>query len=169
MLLAHPRRSIWLIALTATMAIAGCSAPQQGTTVDDNTGGGTGGGGGGGGGDLCSILGEGEVAELVGGAVTTSELSDDNCNYTIEETSLVNVRYESAFDPNLATAHMICDDGEEISGIGDQALWCPSINVLYFNKGDRSVAVQLVFIMDDPSRELKDIASDIARRIADGL
>lgn len=109
------------------------------------------------------------MADLSGGEVTTTDFSDGDCSYTIGEGDLVNVRYESSFDPNLETARLICDDGEDVSGIGDKAIWCPSINVLYFNKGDRSMAVQLVFMMSEPDRELKDIASDIGSRVADGL
>jgi len=157
----------------STIAIAGCSAQPGAPGADDNSGGGDAGGdtggGGGGGGELCSTVREDEVADLSGGEVSTTELSDGDCSYTIGEGDLVNVRYESSFDPNLETARMICDDGEDVSGIGDQAIWCPSINVLYFNKGDRSVAVQLVFMMSEPDRELKDIASDIGSRVADGL
>lgn len=171
MLPAQLRRSVWRAALTATMVIAGCSATQPGATTPPDGGGGNQGGnqGGGAGGDLCSILTEDEVAELAGGDVTNSESSAGDCNFTVNEYELINVRYESQFDPNLETAHLICDDGEEVSGVGDRALWCPSVNVLYFNKGDRTLAVQLVFITTDPARDQKDIASDIARRIAEGL
>lgn len=167
---AQLRRSAWLIALTAVLAIAGCGGQQAGTDVDDNAGDADSGEAvSGAGGALCSILTEQDITQIAGGEVTASDLRGDSCDFTIEETSLVNIRYESQFDPNLETARMICDDGEDVSGIGDQAIWCPSVNVLYFNKGDHSVAVQLVYVMDDPGREQKDIASDIARRVADGL
>jgi hypothetical protein len=166
---AHLRRLAWPVALVATIALAGCSATQQGTTVDDDGGADdpgevvTGAGG-----ELCSILTEQDITTIAGAEVTSSELAEGDCNFTIDETSLINVRYESAFDPNLETARSICDDAEEISGVGDQAIWCPGVSVLYFNKGDRSVAVQLVFLTDAP-REAKDVASEIARRISDGL
>lgn len=166
---AQIRRLVLPVALVATLALAACSPAQQGTTVDDNTGGDdVGDVVSGAGGELCSILTEQDITEIAGAEVTASDLSEGDCDFTIEETSLINVRYESSFDPNLETARMICDDAEEISGIGDQAIWCPGVSVLYFNKGDRSVAVQLVFLTDAPN-EAKDVATEIARRIADGL
>lgn len=164
MITADLRRYLWLAGLTVILALAGCSSAQDG-------GGTVGGGdtGGGGGGDLCSILSEDEVADIAGVDVTETEFVTDDCNYTVDETSLINVRYESAFMENLRTATIICDNGEDVSGVGDQALWCPDINVLYFNKGDRSAAVQLVFLMEEPPRPFKDIATDIGRQVADGL
>lgn len=172
MLPAHLRRSAWIAALLATMTVAACASPQQGTTTaaTENAGDGDAGGNtGGGGGELCSILSEDEVATIAGSAVTSAELTDGDCDYTIEEADLINVRYESSFDANLEAARMVCEDSEDLSGIGDQALWCPGLNVLYFNKGDRSVAVQLVYILSDPPRELKEIATDLATEIANGL
>jgi hypothetical protein len=170
MLSANLRRYFWLAALTAALAIAGCSSAQPGGGDTDGDGGDDGGnGGGGGGGDLCSTLSEDEVAEITGADVTETEFVTDDCNFTVEETSLVNVRYESSFDQDLQTANIICDNGEDVSGVGDRALWCPDINVLYFNKGDRSLAVQLVFLMEEPPRPFKDIAVDLGREVADGL
>lgn len=166
---AHIRRLAWPIALVGTLALAACSPAQQGTTAGNDSGeddpadvvAGAGG-------ELCSILTEQDVTQIAGADVTASEFSDGDCDFTIEETSLINVRYESSFDPNLETARLICDDSEDISGVGDQAIWCPGVSVLYFNKGDRSVAVQLVFLTDAPN-EAKEVATEIARRIADGL
>lgn len=166
---AQLRRSIWPAALLAMLVIAGCSPAQQGTTVGDNDGGGDAGGVvTGAGGALCSILTEEDISQIAGADVTASELTEDDCDFTIDETSLINVRYESAFDPGLETARMICDDAEDVE-VGDDAIWCPGISVLYFNKGDRSVAVQLVFLTDDAPSEEREIAEEIARRIADGL
>jgi hypothetical protein len=165
---AHLRRLAWPTALVATLALAACSPAQQGTTVDNAGGDDPGDVVAGAGGELCSILTEQDITTIAGADVTSSELNEGDCNFTIEETSLINVRYESSFDPNLETARLICDDSEDISGIGDQAIWCPGVSVLYFNKGDRSVAVQLVFLTDAPN-EAKDVATEIARRIADGL
>lgn len=173
MLPAHLRRSVWLTAIGAMLALSACGGQPGAAAPDDNAGGGDAGGNqggnGGGGGELCSIVSEGEIGQIAGGSVTTTELTDTDCSYTLDETELVNVRYESSYDPNLETARLICDDAEDVSGVGDMALWCPGLNVLYFNKGSSSLAVQLVYVMDEPSRPEKDIATDIARRIADGL
>ena len=169
MLSSNLRRSVWLGALTAALAITGCSSaqPDGGGTAD---GGDTdGGGNGGGGGDLCSTLTEDEVADIAGVEVTETEFVSDDCNFTVNETGLINVRYESSFDQDLQTANLICDTGEDVSGVGDRALWCPDINVLYFNKGDRSLAVQLVFLVETPDRSPKDIATELGRQVADGL
>ena len=170
MLSSNLRRAIWLAALTAALAIAGCSAAQPGggDTGGGDTDGGDGGNGGGGG-DLCSTLTEDEVADIAGVEVTETEFVSDDCNFTVNETGLINVRYESAFDQDLQTANIICDNGEDVSGVGDRALWCPDINVLYFNKGDRSLAVQLVFMVEAPDRSPKDIATELGRQVADGL
>ncbi len=164
---AHLRRLAWPIALVATLALAACSPAQQGTTVDNGGGDDPGDVVAGAGGELCSILTEQDITTIAGAEVTSSELNEGDCNFTIEETSLINVRYESSFDPNLETARLICDDAEDVE-VGDDAIWCPGVSVLYFNKGDRSVAVQLVFLTDAPN-EAKDVATEIARRIADGL
>ena len=169
MLSSNLRRVVWLAALTAALAITGCSSaqPDGGGTAD---GGDTdGGGNGGGGGDLCSTLTEDEVADIAGVEVTETEFVSDDCNFTVDETGLINVRYESSFDQYLQTANIICDNGEDVSGVGDRALWCPDINVLYFNKGDRSLAVQLVFVLEAPDRSPKDIATELGRQVADGL
>ena len=56
-----------------------------------------------------------------------------------------------------------------MSGVGDQALWCPNFKVLFFNKGDRSLAVQMLYILSEPARELKDIATDLGIEVANGL
>ena len=109
------------------------------------------------------------MADIAGVEVTETEFVADDCNFTVNETGLINVRYESSFDQDLQTATIICDDGEDVSGVGDQAMWCPSINVLYFNKGDRSLAVQLVLLVEAPERSPKDIATELGREVADGL
>jgi hypothetical protein len=149
------------------IALAGCAGQTAATPAPAENGGGAGGGGGGGGptSDLCSVLSPDDVAEIAGAEVTDSTDNQTDCDYTVGEADLINVRYESSFDPNLETARLICDDAEDVSGIGDEAIWCPGIDVLYFNKDDQSLAVQLVFILTDPSREPKEIASDIARRV----
>jgi hypothetical protein len=169
MIAAELRRQLWLAGLTAILALAACSSAQPGGDTADGGDTDSGDAGGGGGGDLCSILSEDEVADIAGVEVTETEFVSEDCNFTVDETSLINVRYESAFDQDLQTATIICDNGEDVSGVGDQALWCPDINVLYFNKGDRSLAVQLVFLMEEPPRPFKDIATDLGRELADGL
>jgi hypothetical protein len=178
MLPLHLRRSLWLTALVGAIAITGCTAQQSGGGAEGSSGDGAaatdaggseGDGGSGGGGELCSILADADVEEITGADVTEGDMSEGDCNYTLNEGELLNVRYESSFDPGLETARMICDNAEEISGIGDEAIWCPDVNVLYFNKGGQSLAVQLVYILTDPSRPERDIASDVARRIAEGL
>jgi hypothetical protein len=174
MLPAHLRRSLALWSLIIGLVLAGCAGQQpaaEATPAPEEGGGGGEGGGEQGGptSDLCSILSPEEVAEIAGDEVTDTVDSQTDCDYTIGEADLINVRYEGAFDPNLETARIICEDPEEVSGIGDQALWCPDINVLYFNKDNQSLAVQLVFILTDPSRAPKEIASDIARLVADEL
>lgn len=171
MLPAHLRRSVWLTALGAMFVLAACGGQPAAPAVDDNTGGGDAGAdtGGGGGADLCGILSGDEIGDIAGANVTATEPADGECSYTLDETELINVRYESSFDPNLETARLICDDAEEVSGVGDMALWCPGLNVLYFNKGNSSLAVQLVYVLSEPSRAQKDIATDIARRVADSL
>jgi hypothetical protein len=173
MLPAHLGRTLAFALLVVGLLLAGCAgqtgtaatpAPEQGDGAEED-----GGDGGGPTSDLCSILSADEVAEIAGAEVTDTTDNQTDCDYTVGEADLINVRYESAFDPDLETARMICDSAEEVSGIGDQALWCPDINVLYFNKGDQSLAVQLVFILTDPSRSPKEIASDVARLIAEEL
>lgn len=172
MLPIRPGRTLALVLLIIGLALVGC-AGQQGvaaTPAPEQGGGGDGDGGGSGAtSDLCAILSADEVAEIAGAEVTDTTDNQTDCDYTVGEADLINVRYEGAFDPNLETARIICDNPEEISGIGDQALWCPDINVLYFNKDDQSLAVQLVFILTDPARSPKDIASDVARLVADEL
>jgi hypothetical protein len=164
-------RIVALALLIIGIALAGCAGQTAATpTPAAEDGGGAGDGGGGGPtSDLCSILPPDDVAEIAGAEVTESTDNETDCDYTVGEADLINVRYESSFDPNLETARLICDDAEDVSGIGDEAIWCPGIDVLYFNKDNQSLAVQLVFILTDPSREPKDIATDIARRVADAL
>ena len=173
MLPAHLRRSVWLTALGVMFVLAACGGQPGAAAPDDNAGGDQGGDAGGGqggdGGRLCTILSEGEIGDIAGATVTTAESTDTDCSYTLDDTELVNVRYESSYDPNLETARLICDDAEDVSGVGDMALWCPGLNVLYFNEGNSSLAVQLVYVLTEPSRAQKDIATDIARRVADGL
>ncbi len=150
------------------LVIAGCSATQQGTTVGDDGGGDDAGGVvTGAGGELCSILSEQDISQIAGAEVTSTDFTEGSCSFTIDEASLVNVRYESAFDPGLTTSRIVCDDAEDVE-IADDAIWCPNISVLFFNKGDSTVAVQLVFLTD-ATNEAKDVASEIAHRIADGL
>jgi len=174
MLPAHLGRLLTFALLVMTLVLAGCAGQQtavDATPVPAEDGAGDGGGGDAGGptSDLCSILSADDVAEIAGAEVTDTADNGTDCDYTIGEGDLVNVRYESGFDSNLETARLICDDAEEVSGIGDEALWCPNIDVLYFNKNNQSLAVQLVMILSDPTREPKEIAQDIARRVADGL
>jgi hypothetical protein len=172
MLPARLQRPVWLTALGAMFILAACGAQPGVVAPDDNAAGDTGGDTGGGGGDgsqLCSTISAEEVGEIVGGPVTATETAETDCDYTLAETDLINVRYESSFDANLETARLICDDGEEVSGVGDMALWCPGVSVLYFNKGDRSLAVQLVLLTAELERSEKDIATEIARRVADSL
>jgi hypothetical protein len=172
MLPAHLGRGLTFALLVIALVLAGCASQQtavDATPVPAEDGDGGGDAAAGPTSDLCSILSSDDVAEIAGGEVTDTTDNGTDCDYTIGEGDLVNVRYESGFDPNLETARLICDDAEEVSGIGDEALWCPNIDVLYFNKDNQSLAVQLVMILSDPAREPKEIAQDIARRIADGL
>ena len=168
-------RSLWLTALVTTLVLAGCSGAQPGSTAvaESSDGGGDDDGGNGAapgaGGELCALLTEEEVAAIAGADVTASEFVDGDCDYTIGDADSINVRYESSFDPNLETARLICEGSEDVSGVGDQALWCPNFNVLFFNKGDKSLAVQMLYMLSEPARELKDIATDIGTAVANGL
>lgn len=170
---ASTRRSLWLTALVTTFVLAGCSGAQPGSAVADTSDGGGDDGGTdvapGGGGALCSILTEEEVASIAGVDVTATDFEEGDCDYTIGDADNINLRFESSFDPNLEVARLICDGFEDVSGVGDQAIWCPNLNVLFFNKGDKSLAVQLIYMLAEPSRELKDIATDLATEAANGL
>lgn len=165
-------RLTWMPFLLLAMILAACGQTQAPATnggADTEAGaGGDTGGDTGGGGDLCSILSEGDVGSIAGTDVTETSFTEDGCDFTVGEFSLVNVRYESSFDPNLETARLVCDDEVDVSGVGDQAIWCPGLNVLFFNRGGDSLAVQLVFL-DDVERDNQQIAEEIARRIAEGL
>lgn len=172
MLPAHRGRAFTFALLVSSLAFAGCAAQQpaiESTPAAAEGAGGDAADAGGPTSDLCSILSSDDIAEIAGAEVTDTTENRTDCDYTLGDGDLVNVRYESGFDPDLETARLICEDAEEVSGIGDEALWCPNVDVLYFNKDNQSLAVQLVMILSDPTLEPKEIAQDIARRIADGL
>ena len=169
--------------ILALLAITACQSPTTapvdpnggGDQNGENQGGGDDGDDGGDGGDgpnadLCEVVTEEQIEEASEAEVTETESGEDgSCDWTIGEGSLINLRYEGSFDTSLSIARQICDDEEDVSGIGDEALWCPGVSVLYFNKGDRSLAVQLVYVLEEPARDERDIATDIAEIAAGGL
>ena len=172
-------RYLAVLGLFGLLAATACSSPVPPTTDTDGGQGGqtttapaTQGGGDGGGrasGDLCGLVSEDQIAEFSGNDVTATEPSEGGCTWTIGETDAINLRYESAFDPGLEIARQVCDDAEDVEGVGDEAVWCPGFNVLYFNTGPDSLAVQLIYILEEPGRAQRDIAIDIANAALGGL
>lgn len=117
---------------------------------------------------LCDLISEQEIADASGSEVTEIE-AGGGCNWTVGEGNLINLRYEGSHDPGFEIARQICDEFEDVSGVGDEALWCSDLNVLYFNTGGTSLAVQLVYVLDEPARPPLDIATDVAELAADRL
>lgn len=166
--------------ILALLAVTACQSPTT-APVDPNgggdqngedQGGGDDGGNGGDGAtvDLCEVVTEEQIEEASEAEVTETESGEDgSCDWTIGEGSLINLRYEGSYDTSLSVARQICDEEEDVSGVGDEALWCPGVSVLYFNKSGQSFAVQLVYVLEEPAREERDIATDIAEIAASGL
>ena len=167
-------RFLAVAGLIGLLAATACSSPVPGNAGGGNGQQGTEQGGGGDDGaatnaDLCELVTEEQVAEISGGEVTKSASGEGECDWTIGDTDVINLRYEGSYDPGLDVAEQICDDEEAVSGVGEEAVWCPGISVLYFNTGGRSLAVQLVYILEEPDRPEKDIAVEIAQAALEGL
>ena len=162
---------------------AACSSPTVPGNAGDGGDGGQGGQqttaqggdtGGDAGGDanveLCTLVSEDQIAEITGNEVTDAASGESgDCTWTIGDTDAINLRYESSYDAGLAIAEQVCDEDEPVTGVGDEALWCPGISVLYFNTGNRSLAVQLIYILEEPGRPEMDIAVEIAQAALGGL
>ena len=167
--------------LTAVLLLAACGGAPAAPGGGGGGGGGgaTSGGGGGAGGDdggnvdtsvdLCEIVTGDEIEEISGSEVTNTESSDGQCDYTVGESDLINLRYQGSFDSGLEIARQVCDGPEDVSGVGDEAIWCPEVSALYFNDGGRSLAVQLVYILEEPSGDEREIATEIAELAASRL
>lgn len=113
---------------------------------------------------LCEVIAADEVAAITGGEVTATEARDGGeCAYTIGESDLVSLRYEPALRSGVAPAREFCADAEDVPGVGDEALWCPALSLLYVRAGEMGLAVQLSFILDAPERAEREIAVDVAR------
>ncbi len=56
----------------------------------------------------------------------------------------------------------------DVSGVGDEAIWCASVGLLYFNHRGRAMWVSLNLLDAGEDREV-DVAVDIARAAVAGL
>ena len=121
--------------------------------------------------DICNLVSDEEIEEIAGQAVTESS-GETSCDWTLSENNLITVRYEGSYDAGCEIAReYVCEEEvEQVSGVGDEAIWCPDVSVLYFNTAGQSLAVQLVLFGEDPlERPERDVATDLAELVVDRL
>lgn len=128
-----------------------------------------GGEGGEGAGEVCDIISEAEIEGITETDVTETVTTSNSCNWTIGEFSVIDVRDEGTFDDSLEVHRQICEDEEDVSGVGEEAIWCEGITLLYFNDGGRTMAVQLVLFEGELERDPLEVATDIAQLVVDRL
>ncbi len=119
--------------------------------------------------NLCEVVSEDEIGEIAGQEVTETAEGETNCDWTLSQNNLITVRYEGTHDAGFEIGRQVCDEVEEVSGVGDEAIWCPGVSVLYFNTGGRTIAVQLVLFGDPVDRTELEIATEIAELLVDRL
>jgi hypothetical protein len=133
--------------------IAACSSSPAASSPNDGGGGGgsepsaaasTGGGGGGGASDACGLITADEVATIMGVASATAEATAGDpsyCNYRSDDAFLV----ATSFGTQNAELVYGAYEGEEgaaaVSGIGDKAVFSPSLATLFFVKGENIVGI----------------------------
>ena len=183
-----PAVSVLLAALAlAVAACGGAAQPGGGGTATQASGGGTATDAAtdaGGGGDtqlgqrLCGLVPVAEVQTLVGGAEVTAEPETNGCQFNIAGSIMggspepglgggIHVRREGGTID--AGPRVAFPGGQDIPGIGDKAYWAPDANVLYFERGGETYAVQLVLLGDETPEQSLEIARAIATRVASGL
>jgi hypothetical protein len=120
--------------------------------------------------DLCSIVTEGDVAALLDQAVTDVTEDPGSCTYTTETFGIVSLVVTGLGpDPeNTFNIGRLGLQGEEVSGIGDEAYWVEEASFLNVRTGgvQLSVVVALAGANIEQSRE---IALQLAKMALEGL
>lgn len=117
---------------------------------------------------MCDVLALEQVTSIAGQpAAIDPELSKvGTCTYAIGGASAgvsyqITLRDEDVFE-DLATAKHAFADGRDVPDLADGAYWSPTVDVMWFQVGDRLFAVQLLGF--DHAR---DDAMGFARAIAE--
>jgi hypothetical protein len=75
----------------------------------------------------------------------------------------INLRLERPNSTDLSGEKLVFTDSRDVPGIGDQALWAPSVMVLYATYKGSTYAVQLVLFAADDAKNLQ-IATSILQK-----
>ena len=127
-------------------------------------------------GNICHIVTLDELSAAAGG--TRAVLGEDydqegQCNWDVGELNEIGVpdafvNLRGDFGIALEEARTTWPGGEELE-IGEDAYWAPDINVLYFKKGGRVYAVQVVNGIADEEIDFRDLAIGVATVAASRL
>jgi hypothetical protein len=112
-------------------------------------------------GALCKAITTDEIASIFGSAVATTEGSDEDCSWTLQQLAVIDFRLEDKTSTDLGLRKTLFPGGRDVSGVGDGAYWASSVSVLYATHGGKTYAVQLVLFGTTDDQKNLDAATQV--------
>jgi hypothetical protein len=123
----------------------------------------------------CELVSGTEVAEVTGQDVSTTAYqqlgpTSVTCNHLVDDDGTVGAAVGISTGGAQAEldTYRDLDDTEAVDGLGDEAVWSPTLGTLAVLQGDTLLTVNLLIVDDDPD-ELRDQATELVETALAGL